>query len=141
MAQIDSEAEMQKSFNQLQEKLMAHGISLSCQLFDGQMSRETITSTPSQEVPSAATNEGSTGHEGLEVQQLCLAGELVELVKEYRCIWDTSCRSFKETPKKQQAWRVISSTLKRDGMFMSIRFQPAMCQWAVLKFFKFLHSS
>ena len=24
--------------------------------------------------------------------------ELIELVRDYRCIWDTSCRSFKEHP-------------------------------------------
>ena len=43
--------------------------------------------------------------------------ELIELVRDYRCIWDTSCRSFKEHPKKQQAWRNISGKLNLDGMW------------------------
>ncbi len=38
----------------------------------------------------------------------CLEADLIELIKDYRCLWDVSCRSFKETPKKQQAWREIA---------------------------------
>ena len=45
--------------------------------------------------------------------------DLIELVRDYRCIWDTSCRSFKEHPKKQQAWRSISGKLNLDGMWYS----------------------
>ena len=32
-----------------------------------------------------------------------LEGDLIETIKDYRCVWDVSCRAFKENPKKQQA--------------------------------------
>ena len=44
-----------------------------------------------------------------------LEGDLIEVIKDYRCIWDVSCRSFKETLKKQQAWKQIAMKLKQDG--------------------------
>ena len=41
--------------------------------------------------------------------------DLVDQMQNYRCIWDTSCRSFKETNKKQQAWRELAVSLKENG--------------------------
>ena len=40
---------------------------------------------------------------------------LVKEIRKYRCLWDTSCRSFKDSPKKQQAWRGIAVKLEKDG--------------------------
>ncbi len=45
----------------------------------------------------------------------CLEADLIELIKYYPCHWDVSCRSFKEIPKKQQAWREIARKLKQDS--------------------------
>ena len=45
---------------------------------------------------------------------------LAEAVKEYRCIWDMSSKSLKETPKEQQAWREIAGKLGEEGSFFFV---------------------
>ena len=42
---------------------------------------------------------------------------LIEEVRKYQCIWNTTCRSFKETPKKAEAWRRVSVAMKMEGKF------------------------
>ena len=42
---------------------------------------------------------------------------LIEEVRKYQCIWNTTCRSFKETPKKDEAWRRVSVAMKMEGKF------------------------
>ena len=42
---------------------------------------------------------------------------LVEEVRAYRCLWDSSCRAFKELPKKQQARSQIAGKLNIEGEF------------------------
>ena len=42
---------------------------------------------------------------------------LVEAVQAYHCIWDTSCRSYKELPKKLQAWKQISLKHGQNGLY------------------------
>ncbi len=37
-------------------------------------------------------------------------------VRQYQCLWDTSCRAYKDGMKKQQAWREISAKLGASGM-------------------------
>ena len=44
---------------------------------------------------------------------------LINEVKSYRCLWDTKCRSYKENPKKAEAWRAIASKLQRSGELRS----------------------
>ena len=39
---------------------------------------------------------------------------LVEEVRSQRCLWDTFCWAFKELPKKQQAWKLISAKLEKQ---------------------------
>ena len=41
---------------------------------------------------------------------------LVEEVRQFRCLWDTSCRAYKDGMKKQQAWREISAKFGASGM-------------------------
>ena len=41
--------------------------------------------------------------------------ELIELVKEYKIIWNTGGRGFKDTTNKNQAWREIASKMSRHG--------------------------
>ena len=41
--------------------------------------------------------------------------DLINLVHNYPCIWNTTARSFKETPKKTEAWRRISVKLNIEG--------------------------
>ena len=41
--------------------------------------------------------------------------ELVQLVQEHRCLWDTSSRSFKENNKKLEAWKNITEVLGQNG--------------------------
>ena len=43
---------------------------------------------------------------------------LVEEVRARRCIWDTSCKSFKELQKKQEACRKIARKLKTEGSLL-----------------------
>lgn len=40
---------------------------------------------------------------------------LIELVRDYPCLWNTTCRSFKEKPKKDEAWRRICLVLGIDS--------------------------
>ena len=42
---------------------------------------------------------------------------LIEEVRKYQCLWNTTCRSFKETPKKAEAWRRVSVAMKMEGKF------------------------
>ena len=41
--------------------------------------------------------------------------DLIEEVRSYNCLWNTTCRAFKETPKKAEAWRQISAKLNMEG--------------------------
>ena len=41
--------------------------------------------------------------------------DLIEEVRSYDCLWNTTCRAFKETPKKAEAWRQISAKLNMEG--------------------------
>ena len=41
---------------------------------------------------------------------------LVEEVRQFRCLWDTPCRAYKDGMKKQQAWREISAKFDALGM-------------------------
>lgn len=51
-------------------------------------------------------------------------GDLIEKIKNYQCLWDSSSRGFKELPKKQEAWIRIGGKFNVDGKFLSfITFQ------------------
>lgn len=39
----------------------------------------------------------------------------VEEIKNYRCLWDTSSRAYKDSLKKQQSWKELSQKFKREG--------------------------
>ena len=41
--------------------------------------------------------------------------DLIEEVRNYDCLWNTTSRAFKETPKKAEAWRQISAKLNIEG--------------------------
>ena len=43
---------------------------------------------------------------------------LVEEIRHMRCLWDTSCRAYKDGLKKQQAWRDICSKFGVQGQGM-----------------------
>ena len=45
----------------------------------------------------------------------CLPEMLIEEVRNYPCVWDVSARSYKEKPKKVEAWRRMSSVLQTPG--------------------------
>ena len=50
-------------------------------------------------------------------------GMLIEEVRKYRCLWDSSCRAFKDIQKKQNAWSLIANSLHINGnsiMFTSL---------------------
>ena len=40
---------------------------------------------------------------------------LINEVKSYKCLWDPRCRAYKETPKKLEAWKIISIKLSKSG--------------------------
>jgi len=42
----------------------------------------------------------------------------VEEIRNYRCLWDTSCRAYKDGSKKQQSWRELSQKFKREGIYI-----------------------
>ena len=41
--------------------------------------------------------------------------DLIEEVRSYECLWNTCCRGYKETPKKNEAWRQISGKINIEG--------------------------
>ena len=43
---------------------------------------------------------------------------LINKIKNYRCIWHKKCCAYKETPKKNEAWKAIASKLSRPGLFL-----------------------
>ena len=40
---------------------------------------------------------------------------LINEVRNFRCLWDTKCRGYKDTPKKTQAWKQIAGRLGKSG--------------------------
>jgi hypothetical protein len=44
-----------------------------------------------------------------------LEAHLIEEVRRFPCLWDTTTRAYKETPLKVEAWRQISTLLNVDG--------------------------
>ena len=51
-----------------------------------------------------------------------LLTQLMELVRSRPCLWNTSNRSFKEKPKKDEAWRQISYQLGVTGESFEFEF-------------------
>ena len=41
----------------------------------------------------------------------------IDLVRNAPCIWNTSCRSYKEHGKRRNAWNNIASFFDKDGMY------------------------
>ena len=52
---------------------------------------------------------GDTSHQSWTEEML------VEEIRQMRCLWDTSCRAYKDGLKKQQAWRDICSKFGAQG--------------------------
>ena len=42
----------------------------------------------------------------------------VEEIRNYRCLWDTSCQAYKDGSKKQQSWRELSQKYKQAGIYI-----------------------
>lgn len=40
---------------------------------------------------------------------------LISEVRPFKCLWDTKCRGYRETPKKIEAWKVISRRIGKHG--------------------------
>eukprot|EP00795_Rhopilema_esculentum_P007385 gene7385-13134_t len=59
--------------------------------------------------------ESEAQNERIFESRRSLEGDLIKIMKDYRCVWDVSCRALKEHPKKQQAWKEIAMKLKQDG--------------------------
>ena len=50
-----------------------------------------------------------------EAEETCLKNEtLINMVQNYRCIYDKSCKDYKDTRKKRDAWTEIAQKLKVD---------------------------
>lgn len=125
-----ADTELQRNCQQLQQQLLAQGISLPLHAAQSRLAEqmeqnyEASSSCYESRCSSPTTQQvgglAVVGQEGLlaakTISQTSEDAELIELIREYRCIWDTSCRSFKETPKKQQAWKEIARKLEQDGM-------------------------
>ena len=60
-----------------------------------------------------ATSEGQVRNEKSSEFGQSLEGDLIELMKYYRCVWDASCRAFKENQKKQHTWKEIAMKLNK----------------------------
>ena len=67
--------------------------------------------------PPQERTSGSSSKANTEDDNTGILAFLIEEVRQYPCLWDTHCRSFKETPKKNEAWQRISKKLQFDGMY------------------------
>ena len=125
-----ADSELRRNCQLHQQQLLSQGTSFpfhteqNCeQNFDGPSCNESRSASPATQVGLEVGGQQGLGllEHGLAaartICQPCDDGDLIELIRERRCIWDTSCRSFKETPKKQQAWREIAAKLGQDGMW------------------------
>lgn len=48
-------------------------------------------------------------------KQLPFSLALIEEVRQYPCVWNVSSNSYKDKPKKMEAWRRISAALNQPG--------------------------
>ena len=67
-----------------------------------------------------------TAHDDKDLDEL-----LINEVKSYKCLWDPRCRAYKETPKKMEAWKIISIKLSKSGE----------SQYIAIYLYSFHHSS
>ena len=135
------------NYEALKEQLLAQGIALPelnfCVVNESNQNSQDSTrenfgaeTTP----PVAMTECQVRNEESFEFGQ-SLEGELIELMKDYRCVWDVSCRAFKENQKKQQAWKEIAMKLNKDGEPYSIAFYASLYLYRNFSQFTFiLHS-
>lgn len=79
-----------------------------------QQPSEQINVNSQEEHGSSNSNMNSDGDDYL--------GNLREEVRKYRCLWDTSCRAFKEIQKKKQAWNLIAKKFKFQGVVINFFF-------------------
>ena len=103
-------------------KLNLCAVNESNQNLQDSISEHCGTGTASQ----VATSEGQVRNEKSSEFGQSLEGDLIELMKYYRCVWDASCRAFKENQKKQHTWKEIAMKLNKDGEPYSIAF-PCPC--------------
>ena len=108
-----ADLELQRNCQLIQQQLLAQGISF---VHTEQVEPNCEGSSCDESRPASPT----THQVGLAARRSTCQpsddADLIELIQERRSIWDTSCRSFKETPKKQQAWKEIAGKLGQDGM-------------------------
>lgn len=57
----------------------------------------------------------STAEENMEVEIKIDDELLINEARNYRCLWDTSTRAFKDNNKKNEAWKTMASKLESDG--------------------------
>lgn len=43
--------------------------------------------------------------------------QLIELVKNYKFIYDTSCKNYKNVGLKDETWKKIGTELNENGMY------------------------
>ena len=105
----------------MKEQLLAQGIALPELSFcvvdeSNQNSQDSVSEHFGTGTASPVTmSEGQARNEGSFKFGQSLEGDLIELMKDYRCVWDMSCRAFIEKQKKQQAWKEIAMKLNEDG--------------------------
>ena len=120
MANIDYEAS--------KEQLLAQGIALPelnfCVVNErSQNLQDSISEHFGTETASPVTMlEGQVRNGGSCEFGQSLEGDLIELLKDYRCAWDVSCRAFKDNQKKQLTWKEIPMILNKDGELYSVPF-------------------
>ena len=75
--------------------------------------------TQNQPLQNTQTSTSSvttgTAKIGLVMDDVDIDELLINEIKSYKCLWDTSCRSYKEKPKKDESWRLISAKLQTEG--------------------------
>lgn len=78
-------------------------------------SAATGTATTNSTPNTTATMEDDYSEELNSVEEKDNDELLINEVRSFRCLWDTKCRGYKDTPKKTQAWKQIAIKLGRTG--------------------------
>ncbi|XP_065055214.1 uncharacterized protein LOC135683790 [Rhopilema esculentum] len=98
-----------------QQQLHAHQMAILQKILDDQNvglitnEERDASRPPSPTSPAAAASAPS-----FETNEDQLDELLINEVQLYRCLWDPRARAYKETPKKNEAWKQISTKLGKN---------------------------
>ena len=82
-----------------------------------------------QQQPERQQEASQNSQENEAIAEDDLDEILINEVRQFRCLWDTRSRSYKENPKKTEAWKTIS---KRLGIHGETLFCSLLSAWHLI---------